>query len=259
LTLTAGGRLRPDQRPLYAQACDAYMDLIRDGAYAPGDRLPTEIELSQRWGISRPTLREALRLLEQEGVITRRHGVGTFVAREKPVIEGGLEVLESIERMAERRDLQTGMGQYSVVERPASPRELAGLALPGPADVTAMTRTIVAQDEPLAYLTDVVPHEFLRRQDLEAAMVAGEQPFAGSVLDLFLQRGTPSLAYSRTELIAEAADVELARALRISRGAPLLKLEAQLYADDGRVVDYSVSHFVPGRFKFHVVRRVAGA
>ena len=251
-----GGRLKPDQRPLYVQACDAYLELIRVGTYAPGDRLPTEIELSQRWGISRPTLREALRLLEEEGVITRKHGVGTFVAQEKAVIEGGLEVLESIERMAERRGLQTGMGEYSVVERPALRRELAGLALDGPADVTAMTRTIAAQGEQVAYLTDVVPQEYLRRQDVEEAMAAGEDGFHGSVLDLFLRRGYPALAYSRTDLAAEVADVEMARALQIQRGAPLLKLEAQLFAQDGRVVDYSVSYFVPGYFKFHVVRRV---
>src|SRR5512142_874888 len=103
------GRLRTDQRPLYVQASEAYRALLRSGKYAPGDRLPTEIELSQQWGISRPTLREALRLLEEEGSIVRRHGVGTFVAPPSPVIDAGLEVLESIDRMADHRGLTTQM------------------------------------------------------------------------------------------------------------------------------------------------------
>ena len=51
----------------------------------------------------------------------------------------------------------------------------------------------------------------------------------------------------------------LAHALRIQRGAPLMKLVAQLFAADGQIVDYSISHFVPGYFRFHVVRRIAGA
>src|SRR5512142_2182255 len=145
-------RLRADQRPLYVQASEAYRALLRSGNYAPGDRLPSEIELSQQWGISRPTLREALRLLEEEGVILRKHGVGTFVAAPGPVIEGGLEVLESIDRMAERRGLSTRMGECTVVERAASSRELRGLYVDIATDVIAVTRVIMADEQRVAHL-----------------------------------------------------------------------------------------------------------
>ena len=179
----------------------------------------------------------------------RRHGVGTFVAAPQPVIEGGLEILESIDRMAERRGLHTEMSEASVEERLATPREIKGLGLDAPIPVTAVTRVIMTDGQYIAYLTDVVPSESLRAADVGA-------DFHGSVLDLFLARGWPALSHSRTELIAEAATAELARALHMQRNAPLLKLEAQLYAQDGRVVDYSISHFVPGYFRFHVVRRI---
>ena len=241
--------LRADQRPLYAQASEALVHLVQRGGYAPGDRLPSEHVLSDQLGISRPTLREALRHLEEEGAIVRRHGVGTFVALQPPVIEGGLEILESIERMAERRGLSTRMSEARVEQRPAHVRELEGLGVSEATQVTAVTRVIVADGERVAHLTDVVPERFLRQTEL------GEG-FHGSVLDLLLARGWPALSHSRTELAAEAADADLARALHIQRGAPLLKLEAQLYAQDGLVVDYSTSHFVPGYFKFHVVRRI---
>ena len=242
-------RLRTDQRPLYAQASEALRNLVQRGDYAAGDRLPSEIELSQRLGISRPTLREALQLLEEEGCIVRRHGVGTFVAAPQPVIEGGLEVLESIDRMAERHGLHTHMAEACVEERLATPRELEGLSRSDPTPVTAVMRVIMTDGQHIAHLTDVVPNESLR-----AAEVGPD--FHGSILDLFLARGWPALSHSRTELIAEAASAELARALHMQRSAPLLKLEAQLYAQDGRVVDYSTSHFVPGYFRFHVVRRI---
>ena len=256
-------RLRADQRPLYVQASDALRQLVHSGGYAPGARLPSEIELSERLGISRPTLREALHMLEEEGTILRRHGVGTFVAQAVPVIEGGLEVLESIERMAERCGLSTRMVEASIVERTATPNELRGLAAaednasaaaPAPTTapapgasvtgvtkvtpvteatpaigVTVVTRVIVADGQRVAFLTDVVPQDQLRAAELGKG-------FHGSVLDLFLQRGWPQLAHSRTELAAEAADGDLARRLHLQRGAPLLKLEAQLYAQDGRVV-----------------------
>lgn len=265
------GRLRADQRPLYIQASEALRQLVQSGHYAPGDRLPSEIELSQQLGISRPTLREAMRMLEEEGAIVRRHGVGTFLAVSRPVIEGGLEVLESIDRMAERRGLHTRMVESAIIERPATAQEIAGLGLGMRGEkalvaldaasatveptlaVTAVTRVIVADTERVAFLTDVVPQDCLPKTELERA---GDESFRGSVLDLFLSRGWPALSHSRTELAAEAADAELAHRLRIQRGAPLLRLEAQLYAQDGRVVDYSTSYFVPGYFRLHVVRRI---
>jgi GntR family transcriptional regulator len=241
--------LRADQRPLYAQASEALKALVRRDGYAPGDRLPSEIELSQRLGISRPTLREALHQLEAQGAIVRRHGVGTFVATPKSIIEAGLEALESIERMAERCGLSTSMSEARVEERPATPQEITGLGAADAAEVTVITRVITADGGRVAHLTDVVSQEYLRQADLGP-------DFHGSVLDLLLARGSPTLSHSRTALAAEAAEPELARALHIPRGAPLLKLEAQLYAQDGPVVDYSTSYFVPGHFRFHVVRRI---
>jgi GntR family transcriptional regulator len=249
---TTHARLRADQRPLYAQASEALKELVLHGGYAAGDRLPSEIELSQRLGISRPTLREALRQLEEDGVIVRRHGVGTFVAAAEPVIEAGLEVLESLDRIAERSGLSTGMSEASVEERAAEPAELDGLGLQSDTAITVVTRVIVADGERVAYLTDIVPQAYLCKSDLGT-------DFHGSVLDLLVARGWPALAHSRTELVAEAADARLAQALRIPRGAPLMKLVAQLFTADGQIVDYSISHFVPGYFRFHVVRRIAGA
>ncbi len=242
--------LRIDQRPLYAQASEVLANLIQ-GEYVPGERLPSEIELSGRLGISRPTLREALRHLEQEGIIIRRHGVGTFVAERIPVIEAGLEVLESIEQMANRAGLQVQMGEATICERVATPDETEGLALAAPEMVTCVTRVILAKDKPVAHLTDVLPQRFFRQTDLGPG-------FSGSVLDSLRARGWPALAYSRTELASEAADASLAHALRIPKGAPLMELVAQLFATDGQIVDYSISHFFPGYFRFHVVRRIAG-
>ncbi len=245
-------RLRASHRPLYAQASEALRSLVQGGGYAPGERLPSEHVLSSQLGISRPTLREALHQLEEEGAIVRRHGVGTFVAQPQPIIEAGLEVLESLERLAERSGLHVDMGEVTIEERPTTPRESKGLGVATSTPVTAIRRVMLADGKRIAHLIDVVPQTYLHRSDLGA-------DFTGSVLNHFLTLGQPALSHSRTELCAEAADNESARALHIQRGAPLMKLEAQLFSIDGQIVDYSISHFVPGRFRFHVVRRVASA
>lgn len=245
-------RLRANPRPLYAQASAMLKELLHSGNYMPGARLPSEHALSEQLGISRPTLREALHQLEEEGIIVRRHGVGTFVARPQPVIEAGLEALESLERLAGRLGLHTQMSELHMAERPATPDELEKLGLATDTNVTVITRVIETSGQRIAYLVDVVPVAYLC-----CAELASDAGFQGSVLDHFLARGRPALSHSRTELAAQAADAELARRLHIQRGAPVLRLEAQLIAQDGQVVDYSNSYFVPGHFRFHVVRRIA--
>jgi GntR family transcriptional regulator len=68
----------------------------------PGTRLPSEPELAHRLGVSRATLREAMRTFETQGMIRRKQGAGTYVTHPSYIIESGLEVLESIETLADR-------------------------------------------------------------------------------------------------------------------------------------------------------------
>ncbi len=65
-------------------------------------------------GVSRATLREAMRAFEEQGLIRRRQGVGTFVVRHQQIIDTGVEVLESIESIAARMGLQVSMGMLNI-------------------------------------------------------------------------------------------------------------------------------------------------
>jgi GntR family transcriptional regulator len=211
--------------------------------------LPSETELSQTFAVSRATIREALSQLEQRGAVTRRHGVGTFAAPPAPRIDAGLEILESLETLARRIGLETRMSDPIIEERRATAIEAERLQAPPDTSVLSIARVILTGARPIAHLVDIVPTTILRRQDLD-------KKFRGSVLDLFLQRRDLMLSHSRTEILIESADPSIARKLRLKRGAPLHKLQAQLLTRDGRVVDYSTSYLVPGYFSFHVIRRV---
>ena len=85
----------------------------------PGEQLPSEPDLARRLGVSRATLREAMRTFETQGLIRRQQGVGTFVLRPSHVLESGLEVLESIETLANRIGLEVRKGELKVEHRPA--------------------------------------------------------------------------------------------------------------------------------------------
>jgi GntR family transcriptional regulator len=236
--------------PLAQQVVNEVLSGIEAGNLARDDGLlPSEAELSKRFDVSRATIREALSRLEQRGVVVRRHGVGTFVSPQQPVLEAGLEQLESLDTLARRMGLETHMGEAEIIEREATPHEVERLQVPTGTQVLTVARVIMTGTRPVAYLIDVVPTTLLRKQDL------GET-FNGSVLDILIQRNEPVLSHSRTDIVTEAADLPTARKLNLQRGDMLLKLDAQLFSREGRIVDYSQSYFVPGHFRFHVVRRI---
>jgi len=225
-------------------------ELVESGEYLPGQQLPPEGDFARQLGISRPTLREALHSLEQEGVISCKHGVGTFIALNYGKrFESGLETLESIERIANRIGLQTQMGEAEIEERLSTSTEMAELGLATQTQVLSVSRAILVDNKPVAYLMDRLPVEYLRKEDLR-------ENFHGSILDMLLKRRRPLLAYSYTKLAAVTAESSLARLLDIQPHTPLMRLEARLFTQGNQIVDYSISHFVPGFFDFHVVRRV---
>jgi GntR family transcriptional regulator len=215
----------------------------------PGERLLTEPELAKQLGVSRATLREAMRAFETQGMIRRRQGSGTYVTHPSHVIESGLEVLESIDTLSKRIGLQTHVGDLQITRSEASPEEADNLKLQPGAPITRISRIILAEERPVAYLVDVIPADVLSADDLN-------ENFTGSVLDMLLMQSNLRLESSRTEINAVTATTDVARLLGIQRGDVLLRFIAYLYTAEGRVVDHSFSYFLPGYFHFHVVRRV---
>ena len=115
--------------------------------------------------------------------------------------------------------------------------------------ILSVTRTILVETRPVAYLWDIVPTEYLHREELAHG-------FHGSVLDILLRRSSPVLGYSLTELTAISANADLARQLHVPPKSPLMQLQAKLCTPENRVVDFSISYFVPDSFNFHVIRRI---
>ena len=221
-------------------------------ATPPGDRLPAEPELARQMGVSRATLREAMRSFEGQGLIRRRQGVGTFVVGQTNVMETGLEVLESIESIASRMGMEVSMGDLSIEEALADRKQAEALNVAEGTQLVKVSRTILTEGRPVAYLVDILPEDILSPQELR-------QGFTGSVLDLLLRRGSLQLSRSVADIGAEAASGEVARALEIQRGDVLLLFTARLFTIDDRPIDYSLGHFLPGYFRFQVVRKVGEA
>src|SRR5664280_2119008 len=103
-------------------------------------RLLSEPILAKKMGVSRATLREAMRSFEGQGLIRRRQGVGTFVVAKVPVIDTGLEILESIETLALRSGLSVSMGELQVQQVLADEEHAALLNVPAGTKLTRVLR-----------------------------------------------------------------------------------------------------------------------
>jgi GntR family transcriptional regulator len=213
-----------------------------------GQRLPSEPDLAKQLGVSRATLREAMRTFETQGLIRRRQGSGTFVVGKVQALDSGLEVLESLETMAKRLDLEISVSDLHVEQVIADEDLAAGLNVAVGSQLLCVQRVVRTDGRPVAYLVDTLPEDILHVGDLST-------DFHGSVLDYLLGRGDP-LKTSRANVSAIGATAEVAKALEIQRGDVLLHFYSQLFDVNNKVVDYSLSYFIPGYFHFHVVRRV---
>ena len=190
-----------------------------------------------------------MRTFEGQGLLRRRQGIGTFVVGHTRFIETGLEVLESIETLADRIPLDVKMGDLSITQIVADREDGLRMEISPGNSLVQVVRVIRAENRPVAFLIDTLPMDTLTPDELKNG-------FTGSVLDLLIKRGSPTLANSKTEIRAIAAPQDVARALEIQRGDVLLQFEAFLYTMTGRVVDHSFSYFLPGYFHFHVVRSI---
>lgn len=218
---------------------------------AAGTKLPSEPDLAKQLKVSRATLREAMRMFEVQGLIRRRQGSGTFVVGKLPALDAGLEMLESIGTLAARQGLNVTVSDVAVESIPADAvcAEAFNIALRTP--VISIRRAVLEEGRPVAYLIDNLRPGTLTLDQASAG-------FHSSVLDMLMAYQLKPTT-SKARITAAPATAQVARALQIQRGAVLMEFAATLYDADGKVLDQSSSYFIPGFFRFHIVRRVGVA
>src|SRR5215468_1005616 len=150
----ANGRVN-GRVPRYHRIAETLRDRIRDGLLAPGARLDNQRELAKSFGVTLMTLRQALELLEREHLITRRHGLGTFVAA--PSIDYDILQLRRFagDLSAQGEDVSTRFLTSGFVagERPVT----SGLGLARGARVLAVERLRLVDGRPLSLQRSFLP------------------------------------------------------------------------------------------------------
>lgn len=227
--------------PLYIQIAEVLLDQIESGELAPGDRLPSEREMSEGLGVNRMTLRQALGLLETQGLLIRRRGDGTYVAR--PKVERQAAQLVPFTRGIERRGYSPGAKILTFEKRPAEAAVARELAIPVSALVYYVRRLQLLNQEPVMLERFSLPaRRFpgLDRHDLSAR----------SAYDVMEKEYGVAVAQAHQSLEPVVATEHEAELLEVEPGAPLM-LERRLGLDrDDQPVEYGKDLYRGDRFRF---------
>jgi GntR family transcriptional regulator len=225
LALRTGSRQPPEivRGPgvtLYGQIEDWLAGEIAVGALVPGDRLPTEHDLAEWFGVSRMTLRHALAELARRGLVTRttgRHG-GTFVAA--PKLEQDLTTLAGFSEQLRRAGMVAGARVLSALLRPAGPAAAAALQIGEDDEVYEIRRIRLADGRPIVL------------ERLESRL-------DGSLYELLEVRYGLRPHRARESLEPVTAGVREAEALEVAEGAPLMLVERTAYARSGEPLEFA--------------------
>ncbi|MCC6148083.1 MAG: GntR family transcriptional regulator [Anaerolineaceae bacterium] len=238
--------LRLDRRssiPLYHQLKEKLIQRIESGDLKVGALLPTEMDLVDRYAVSRTTVRQAMQALGYDGYISRTPGKGTFVIRTK--LSRGLTRLTSFSEDMQARGESVASKLLEFKQIEADEVLAEKFNLPVGTQLIYASRLRSANGIPVALNISYIhlPEGFAVTQE--------ELEETGSIFSLFDQKQVPPLEADRT-IEAVAATEEWARLLHIPIGSPILLVEGLVYTYDRHPIEFHKVISVGDRYKYAV-------
>ncbi|WP_102935013.1 GntR family transcriptional regulator [Streptomyces malaysiensis] len=225
-------------RAVFRQIADALREAIDKGRYREGDKLPSETDLVDHFGVSRMTVRNALSLLQQEGLAVSEHGKGVFVRPRPPVRR-----LAS-DRFA-RRHRDQGKAAFTVEAEAAGsrpevdslevkeerPSQDISARLGSPRKVLARRRRYLLDGRPVEFATSYLPLDLARNTP-----IAQPNPGPGGIYARLEEMGH-RLDHFDEEIRARMPSPAEVRTLQLASGVPVIHLVRTAYDSEGRPVE----------------------
>src|ERR1041384_5627539 len=221
---------------------------IAQGTFRPGTQLPTEAELCEMLGVSRTVVREALRVLEEDGLVARRHGVGTFV-RDHPILEN-LNFNFGITEMIESAGLTAGTSHLAVHRETADQEKAEQLRVPLGTPLITVERVRTADGRPVVYSLDTLAQPLLQGVEFNPQLLLTQSMY--SILQVPLGR---VIEYGNARILPMQAPDFVAQKLELSPNALTLYIVQTDYSPDDEPLLYSREYHLPDAFDFLVWRR----
>lgn len=227
--------------PLYHQIYTVLRERITDGQYPPTESMPSEMEFAQEFGVSRVTIRKSFKFLEEERLIVRMRGRGTFTHPQlasRPVEARVRGLVDNLLAMGLRTKVDVLEFRYVS----ASSAVAASLELEAGASVQRAVRLRSYKGQPFSYATTFVPKAI--------GQTYTKREMANTPLIKLFERAGIRLRSANQRVTASAADPRIAELLDISVGAPLLNIVRIVRDQAGRPVEHIKALYRPDRYEF---------
>lgn len=226
--------------PVYIQIHDEIKEKIEANYWKIGDRLPSERELSTQFGVSRMTLRQAIQTLADEGILERKVGSGTYVARRK-VQEKMIGTTSFTEIMlSQGREPSSRAASYFFTAPSSS--EMEKLHLTKDELILRMERIRLADDIPICFEVASIPEKLIRE--------FSKSEITSSLYRTFEEKGQRKIGAANQTISAMVASEKIADYLDIKKGDAILRMRQVSFFEDGTPFEYVRSQYVGNRFEF---------
>lgn len=222
---------------------------IKEGQYKDADFLPSEVDLANRLGISRTQLRDGLAILEQNGFITRKRGVGAAINRHVLEIKTRIDLELEFLDMIQQAGYQAGAHLIGVEMGGLNEKAASKLEVSPSSQILTVSKLITADDRPAILCTDHIAYEKIKRFDFS------KEELALPIFHFIENFCLTSIFMDITEIIPVKADVRLSELLNVPEGEALLYLDEIAYNEDNDIILYSEEYYVNGILNHMVLRK----
>jgi GntR family transcriptional regulator len=204
------------------QVDEILLERIREGTYLPGNRMPSESELSDELGVSRATVRTALAKLAANGLILRKQGDGTYVNAHVREASAQFGNLWDLVHLIEGNGYKPSIRFLSIDKRPSTEKEALALAIEAGEDVICLRRLFYADQQPVILANNAIPFSLLRAplESIDGAL---------HIREIFQKYFNQKIVFAITDIRSAAMGEEASLHLDGEAGRAVLQLQVALY------------------------------
>ena len=238
--------------PLYEQLKNMIEHKINTREFQPNEQIPSERELGERYNVSRITVRQAIALAEKEGLVSRVHGVGTFVANPK--------IKQELNTIVDFQSTVTDLGLIASTELLHSEIITSDFKLAKLLNLNVMEKILNLQivgygnDNPIVFYNTYFSFALGEKmREASKEVIKRNEPF--STLDLYKEFTDAEPTHVEQTFEAITATEQLAQPLKVNPGFPILRVTSIVY-QDYMPLEYKEAHYRGDTYRFFMTRQV---
>ena len=240
--------VKKSHKSLTDATADELQEAIEGGKFPPGSQLPPELELMMMLGVSRTTLREALRTLEEQKLIQRRRGLGTFV-NERSIVKD-LSINFGISEMIRQAGFTPGTRNAFAYTKTAWKDVAEALHIRVGEPVIVIDRVRTANQRPVVWSLDILSANIFNKSTLET-FDWNTQSLYGYLKEHLKIR----ITHGEAQLRPVVASIEMAAKLNVRPGTPIMNIAQTDFDAEGSPILHSIEYHIPDAFIFVFNRR----